>query len=140
MMNMVDPNTKQPMFKVLKVGLACEACQAAGISSECTHSKFGLPIYPLHSSARAHHLFFSLSPFVAVESFRPPWKSASKVSFFRHAFRFLLSVSHRFFALFSLCLSLYLFFLFQFAMVKQIYSTQKGMFERGKYNFHFQLC
>lgn len=67
MMDSKDPNTGKPMFKVLKVGLACDACQAAGIASECTH----------------------------MESFRPPWKSASK-----------------------------------FAMVKQIYSTQKGMFER----------
>ena len=67
MMDSKDPNTGKPLFKVLKVGLACDACQAAGIASECTH----------------------------MESFRPPWKSASK-----------------------------------FAMVKQIYSTQKGMMER----------
>ena len=52
MMDSKDPNTGKPMFKVLKVGLACDACQAAGIASECTH----------------------------MESFRPPWKSASKVS------------------------------------------------------------
>lgn len=52
MMDSKDPNTGKPLFKVLKVGLACDACQAAGIASECTH----------------------------MESFRPPWKSASKVS------------------------------------------------------------
>ena len=33
MMDSKDPNTGKPMFKVLKVGLACDACQAAGIAS-----------------------------------------------------------------------------------------------------------
>jgi len=44
MMDSKDPNTGKPMFKVLKVGLACDACQAAGIASECTHSKYCINI------------------------------------------------------------------------------------------------
>jgi len=44
MMDSKDPNTGKPMFKVLKVGMACDACQAAGIASECTHSKYCINI------------------------------------------------------------------------------------------------
>ena len=62
MMDSKDPNTGKPMFKVLKVGLACDACQAAGIASECTHSKLGLQIYPLH--------FDALTSFLCPNSFQ----------------------------------------------------------------------
>ena len=81
MMDSKDASGK-PLFKVLKVGMACDACQAAGIASECTHSESRLQIYPLYHVA--HVLSFSLNFFyplgTTVESFRPPWKSASKVS------------------------------------------------------------
>ena len=40
MMDSKDPNTGKPMFKVLKVGLACDACQAAGIATGKKHSVF----------------------------------------------------------------------------------------------------
>ena len=105
MMESKDPNTGKLMFKVLKVGLACEACMKAGVASSCTHM-YVLPVVacgclwlPVVACGVAWGMFFfSHLPVVLSvcrESFRPPWKSASK-----------------------------------FAMVKQIYSTQKGMFER----------
>ena len=47
MMDSKDPNTGKPMFKVLKVGLACDACQAAGIASPSARTVSTASIYPL---------------------------------------------------------------------------------------------
>ena len=120
MMESKDPNTGKLMFKVLKVGLACEACMKAGVASSCTH----MYVCCVHLWCCLWYVFFSRLPvvlFVCRESFRPPWKSASKVS---SALLFytpspLLTLTRSIFSFSS-----------QFAMVKQIYSTQKGMFER----------
>ena len=37
MMEMKHPNTGLPLFRTIKVGLACEACIAAGKPEQCTH-------------------------------------------------------------------------------------------------------
>lgn len=37
MMDMKHPNTGLPLFRTIKVGLACEACIAAGKPEKCTH-------------------------------------------------------------------------------------------------------
>lgn len=79
MMDSKDPNTGKPLFKVLKVGLACDACQAAGIASECTHSKF-LHVFCSSATTKSNSDTYFICLHIAVESFRPPWKSASKVS------------------------------------------------------------
>lgn len=36
-MNTRDENTGELIFRVLKVGLACQSCQDLGLSAECTH-------------------------------------------------------------------------------------------------------
>ena len=37
MMNTRDEKTGELIFKVLKVGLACQSCQDLGLAAECTH-------------------------------------------------------------------------------------------------------
>lgn len=37
MMDMKHPNTGLPLFRTIKVGLACDACIAAGKPEKCTH-------------------------------------------------------------------------------------------------------
>lgn len=37
MMEMKHPNTGLPLFRTIKVGLACDACIAAGKPEKCTH-------------------------------------------------------------------------------------------------------
>lgn len=37
MMDMKHPNTGLPLFRTIKVGLACDACVAAGKPEKCTH-------------------------------------------------------------------------------------------------------
>ena len=36
-MNTRDEKTGELIFRVLKVGLACQSCQDLGLSAECTH-------------------------------------------------------------------------------------------------------
>ena len=37
LMDLKDPETDEDLFKTIRLGLACEACVAAGKGAECTH-------------------------------------------------------------------------------------------------------
>ena len=62
----------KPMFKTLKVGLACEACIAAGLATSCSHMEVSLLCI---SAVRLLALSHNIHVLLFLQSFRPPWKS-----------------------------------------------------------------
>ena len=50
LMDIEDPDTKESMFKTIRVGLACAECVAAGIALDCTHRAALVP--PWKDAAR----------------------------------------------------------------------------------------
>jgi len=50
LMDLEDPITKQPLFKTIRIGLACDDCVAKGETNKCTHKQDLIP--PWKSTTR----------------------------------------------------------------------------------------
>lgn len=69
MMTTKDEKTGELIFKVMKVGLACQSCQDLGLAAECTHME-QVSIFVRYFrffSLRSHSLHFVHTVSSAVE-------------------------------------------------------------------------